>query len=423
MMLPQDIIRQKRDNQPLSTAVIQAYVDGVTNKSISDAQIAAFCMAVVLNGLTEEETAQLTLSMAHSGTVLQWPGLDGPVIDKHSTGGVGDKISLMLAPMAAACGLYVPMIVGRGLGHTGGTRDKLDCIPGFRSDLSIADFQKTVRDTGCAIIGQTSDFAPADGRIYSVRDVTATVESVPLITASILSKKIAAGLQGLVIDLKYGNGAFMADEMQAHALAKSLQDTAALAGLKLTPVLTDMNSVLGHTAGNAVEVMEAIQFLTGERRQRDKLFYMTLLLVGEMLVLGGLAATRQQGGVMAEQSLWSGRAAQVFDQMIAAQGGPVDLTRTYQNHLPVAPIVIDIIADRDGTLIAMDTRGIGNWLVAMKAGRSKVEDRIDPVVGITEMAPLGTVCVAGQTRICQLHLREELPDHMKQKFLALLAIN
>ena len=421
-MLPQDIIRQKRDGHVLDATTLQAYVDGVTDNSISDAQIAAFSMAVFLKGLSADETAHLTLAMAHSGTVLSWPNMNGPVIDKHSTGGVGDKVSLMLAPMAAACGLYVPMIVGRGLGHTGGTRDKLDCIPGFRSDLSISDFQKMVCDVGCAIIGQTADFAPADGRIYSVRDVTGTVESIPLITASILSKKIAAGLQGLVIDLKYGNGAFMVDVAQANALGQSLQQTAALAGLKLTPVLTDMNSVLGWSAGNAVEVIEAIAYLRGDKRE-PRLHAITLQLVAEMLVLGGVVRDRAAGEIMAQTVLDNGRAAEIFNRMIAAQGGPENILATYQKDVPVAPIIMDVFADRDGVLSAMDTRGIGNWLVSMKAGRCHVDDIIDPVIGITDMVPLGTVCVAGQTRLCQLHLREILPDAMLKDFLKLLTIN
>lgn len=421
-MLPQDIIRLKRDNQPLDAATIQTYVDGVTQQTISDPQIAAFCMAVVLNGLSPAETAQLTVAMSRSGSVLQWPDLDGPVIDKHSTGGVGDKISLMLAPMAAACGLYVPMIVGRGLGHTGGTRDKLDCIPGFNSALDIDTFQRNVRGLGCAIIGQTADFAPADGRIYAVRDVTSTVESIPLITASILSKKIAAGLEGLVIDLKYGNGAFMPDMHKAHALATSLKNTAGLAGLKLTPVLTDMNSVLGHAAGNAVEVVEAIDYLSGAHRD-PRLHAITLQLVADMLVLGNKAVDHAEGEVMAQAVLDNGRAAEIFNRMIHLQGGPANLIETHTTHLPQAPVVVDVLADRTGTLQAMDTRGIGFWLVAMGAGRIKVEDIIDPVTGITHMVPLGTLCVAGQTRICQLHLRDALPDDIIQAFLGLLTIN
>jgi thymidine phosphorylase len=420
-MLPQDIIRRKRDKQILSTDLIQAYIDGVKNNTISDAQIAAFSMAVLLNGMNAEEVAALTLAMTRSGTVLKWHDLNAPVIDKHSTGGVGDKVSLMLAPMAAACGLHVPMIVGRGLGHTGGTRDKLDDVPGFNPSLSISDFQKIVRKVGCAIIGQTSDFAPADGRIYAVRDVTATVESIELITASILSKKIAAGLEGLVIDVKYGNGAFMLDKEKAVVLGQSLQQTAALAGLKLTPVLTDMNSVLGHSVGNNVELIEAIAYLRGDRRDA-RLHEITLQLVAEMLVLGGKASDRSAGEHMAQAVLANGKAAEIFNKMIAAQGGPKNLLDNYKTILKTAPVVMDIIADRDGLLNSMDTRGIGNWLVEMKAGRTKVDDKIDPVIGLTDMVPLGTRCESGQTILCRLHVREKLSFDAVQDFYRLFLI-
>lgn len=420
-MLPRDIICQKRDKQELDTATIQAYVDGVKHKTFSDAHIAAFSMAVLLNGMTPREVADLTLAMANSGTVLTWDHLDGPVIDKHSTGGVGDKISLMLAPMAAACGLYVPMIVGRGLGHTGGTRDKLDVIPGFNSGLSIVDFQKTVRNIGCAIIGQTNDFAPADGRIYAVRDVTATVESISLITASILSKKIAAGLQGLVIDVKTGKGAFMRTQQEAEILGQSLQRTASLAGLKLTPVLTDMDAVLGHSAGNSVELIEAIEYLRGDYRD-PYLHAVTLRLVSEMLVLGGKAKDHAEGEYLAQQSLDSGKAAEIFNSMIVAQGGPQDLIETYQQHIPLAPVIMDIPVPHSGTLIEMDTRQIGFWLVEMGAGRARADDIIDPVIGITDMMPLGTSCIAGQTLLCRLHLREALSNAQLQEFYKLFVI-
>ena len=420
-MLPQDIIRRKRNSEVLSPDVIQAYIDGVTRGTISDAQIAAFSMAVFLNGLNPQETADLTLAMTRSGTVLRWDNMPGPVIDKHSTGGVGDKVSLMLAPMAAACGLYVPMIVGRGLGHTGGTRDKLDVISGFNTALSIADFQRIVREVGCAIIGQTADFAPADGRIYAVRDVTATVENIQLITASILSKKIAAGLQGLVIDVKTGNGAFMPDRTQAEALGQSLQRTAELAGLRLTPVLTDMNQILGHSAGNAVELREAVDYLSGTYRE-PRLHAITLQLVADMLILGGKAADRAAGERLAQKSLDDGRAAAVFDRMIAAQGGPSEFIARADELIPVAPVIMDVVAPCDGVLNATDTRGIGMWLVEMGAGRARVEDQIDPVIGITDMVPLGTPCVAGKTRLCRLHLRDSLPDAMLQQFYNLLTI-
>jgi thymidine phosphorylase len=420
-MLMQDIIRRKRDGAILDQALLQTYIDGVTKGVVSDAQIAAFSMVALLNGLNAQEVADLTLAMTRSGKILQWPDLPGPVIDKHSTGGVGDKVSLMLAPMAAACGLYVPMIVGRGLGHTGGTRDKLDCLEGFNSALSLEKFQSTVRELGCAIIGQTADFAPADGRIYAVRDVTATVESIPLITASILSKKIAAGLEGLVIDVKYGNGAFMEDKDNAFTLGQSLQNTAALAGLKLTPVLTDMNSVLGHSAGNAVELIEAIEYLRGDYRDA-RMHKITLELVAEMLILGGKAADRTTGKKMAQAVLDNGKAADIFDRMIAIQGGPVGIIDHYKQYIPAAPVIMDIAVDRSGTLNTMDTHGIGMWLVEMGAGRSRVEDKIDPVIGITDMIAVGTTCTSGQTVLCRLHLEENLDAVALQEFLQLFVI-
>ncbi len=393
-MLIQEIIRHKRDGAAVTAPMVKDFVYGVTHNTVSDAQIAAFCMACLLRGLSAAETALLTYEMAHSGMVLQWD-VDRPVIDKHSTGGVGDKVSLMLAPMAAACGLAVPMIAGRGLGHTGGTIDKLESLPGFTTALPIDRFQKIVRTLGCSIIGQTGDFAPADKRLYAVRDVTATVESVPLITASILSKKIAAGLQGLVLDVKCGNGAFMPTQEKAQELADSLSRVAQQSGLPVRAVLTDMNAVLGHAAGNAVEAREAIDYLQGVRRD-PRLHDITLLLVAEMLVLGKIVASVEEGKKRAQESLDSGRAFEVFEKMVQAQGGTMVL--------PQAPYVVDILADRSGTLTAMDTRGIGNLLVEMGAGRRRAEDKIDPRVGFTDIAPLGTKCAPGETLLARAHL-------------------
>jgi len=406
MFIPQEFIRQKRDGSALEPASLHQFVSGITSGQVSDAQIAAFCMAALLKGLSIQETAQLTMSMTQSGTVLQWGELATKIVDKHSTGGVGDKISLMLAPIVAACGLYVPMIAGRGLGHTGGTIDKLDTIPGFKTGLPLNEFQGIVRKLGCAIIGQTLELAPADKRIYAVRDVTATVESVPLITASILSKKLAAGLHGLVMDVKCGNGAFMTDIKEARQLAQSLQIVAAEAGLNLTPVITDMNQILGHSAGNAVEVMEAVEYMTGAYRDR-RVHDLTMDLAAHMLVLGGAARDFEQARTQAQNALDSGRAAEIFAQMIAAQGGPAELLENPLKHLGQAPVIKEIIADRDGTLTEMDTRGIGMLLVQLKAGRARVEDAIDPAVGLTRIAPVGTKCEAGKTVLAKIHLRHE----------------
>ncbi|MDF1793550.1 MAG: thymidine phosphorylase, partial [Thalassobaculaceae bacterium] len=323
-MLPQETIRAKRDGQVLPVEAIAAFIDGLTDGSVGEGQAAAFAMAVFFQGLDAGERAALTRAMADSGTVLRWQGLDGPVLDKHSTGGVGDKISLMLAPIVAACGGYVPMISGRGLGHTGGTLDKLDSIPGYRTGPDLETFQRVVRETGCAIIGQTDDLAPADRRLYAIRDVTATVESAPLITASILSKKLAAGLDGLVMDVKCGSGAFMDDLAKARGLADALAETARAAGLPTVALITDMNQVLGRTAGNALEVADAVAFLTGAEREPRSL-EVTLALAGAMLAQGRLAESPEAGQTLARRALEDGRAAEVFGQMVAALGGPGDL--------------------------------------------------------------------------------------------------
>src|SRR4051794_810891 len=264
-MLPQEIIRKKRDGGRLSEAEIGFMIDGLTRNTISEGQVAAFAMAVFFRGLEMPERVALTVSMRNSGTVLDWKSLNlpGPVIDKHSTGGIGDKVSLMLAPILAACGGFKPMISGPGLGHTGGTPDKLDFLPGYQSQPELATFRKVVKEVGCAVIGQTSDLAPADRRLYAIRDVTATVESIPLITASILSKKLAAGLDALVMDVKTGSGAFMAELSGARDLARSIVDVANGAGLKTSALITDMNQALGTTVGNGLEVLEAIDYLTG----------------------------------------------------------------------------------------------------------------------------------------------------------------
>jgi thymidine phosphorylase len=398
-MIPQEFIRLKRDGKNLDPDALREFVRGVTDDTINDAQISAFCMAALLKGLTIPETAHLTRAMAESGAILKWHDLDGAVIDKHSTGGVGDKVSLMLAPIAAACGLYVPMIAGRGLGHTGGTIDKLDSIAGYKTNLPLETFQKIVCELGCAIIGQTSQLAPADRRIYAVRDVTATVESVPLITASILSKKLAAGLQGLVMDIKLGNGAFMQDMTKARELAVSLETVAQAANLPLTPVITDMNQVLGHSAGNAVEVIEAVEYLNGKHREA-RLHEVTITLAAHMLVAGNKAQNFAAGKRLAEEALSSERALEIFEKMIVAQGGSL-------KSIPMAPVIIDIKAPQSGYLSAMRTRDIGILLVKLKAGRAGVNDTIDHVVGLTEIAPVGTSCEAGKTILAKLHLRDK----------------
>ena len=421
MFLAQEFIRQKRDGHCLDPDGIGDFVRGVTDHSISDVQIAAFCMACFLKGLSTQETAYLTSAMADSGTKLKWD--DAPVIDKHSTGGVGDKVSLMLAPIAAACGLYVPMIAGRGLGHTGGTVDKLESIPGYKTNLSLHDFQSIVKKIGCAIIGQTSEFAPADKRLYAVRDVTATVENISLITASILSKKLSAGLQGLVMDVKTGNGAFMPTLAQSKALADSLTQVAEAAGLPLKAVITDMNQILGSTAGNVVEIRETIEYLTGAYRE-PRLHEVTMALAVEMLMLGKKFASTEQARLAAQAVLDDGKAAEIFAKMVALQGGPKDLLENPDKHLPRAPVIVNVIADRDGYVTAQDTRSIGVLLVNLKAGRARAEDSIDNRVGLTDIVPIGTKTEKGITVLARFHLIEPTSEKIAvQNYLSALTIS
>lgn len=394
-MLPQEIIRKKRDGFELTEAEIAEFVQGVTAGTVSESQISAFTMAVFFKGMAMPERVALTRAMTHSGTVLDW-GDFGPVLDKHSTGGVGDKVSLMLAPMVAACGGFVPMISGRGLGHTGGTLDKMGAIPGYRAQPDLATLRDVVKKIGCAIIGQTADLAPADQRIYAVRDVTATVESIPLICASILSKKIAAGLQGLVMDVKLGNGAFMESLSDATDLAETIVRIASGAGLPTAALLTDMNEVLGLTAGNAVEVAEAVDYLTGKHRE-PRLHEITKALVGQMLVLGKLAATPEEGALKAQACLDSGKAAEKFAAMVAALGGPYDFLDRPEHYLATAPVTVPFLAPRAGFIAAEKTRAIGLIVVDLGGGRRKTTDVVDMGVGLSGFLPIGTKVAAGDT--------------------------
>jgi thymidine phosphorylase len=388
-MLFTDVIRTKRDGGILSNEQIQFFVDGLTDSSIPAEQVSALAMAVYLNSMTFEEAGRLTRSMANSGTVIDWEkeDLGGPVVDKHSTGGVGDKVSFMLAPIAAACGCFVPMISGRGLGHTGGTTDKAESIPGYDATPDFDVFSRTVREVGCAIIGQTADLAPADRRFYSIRDVTGTVESVPLITASILSKKIAAGLQGLVSDVKVGTGAFMESPERARELANSLIGTAEKAGLKSHAIITDMNEVLGTTAGNAVEIRESVRYLRNEVRE-SRLDDAVLSLCAEMVLLGGLAEDRDSARAQCERAVSSGKAAELFAKMIAALGGPNDFVDNYDKYLVRAPVTRDLYAE--GFAVGVDARAIGNAIIELGGGRRAVGQRLDLSVGFTNIASIGT---------------------------------
>ena len=389
-MLPQEVIRHKRDGKKLTKEEIDFFIKGVADWSVSECQIAAFAMAVFLCGMDKEETINLTQAMTHSGAVMNWTDkhLNGPVLDKHSTGGVGDSVSLILAPLLAACGAVVPMISGRSLGHTGGTLDKLNSIPGYTVIPSLDQFYKVTKDVGCAIIGQTSDLALADKRFYSIRDVTATIDSVPLIVASILSKKLSAGLDGLILDLKCGNGAFMNSSDDARILAETMVATAAGAGLAARAVITDMNEVLGENVGNALEVMEAIAYLKGEYRN-PRMNEIVLTLCGEALQLKGLAETREEAVTKLQQALDSGKAAEKFARMVAALGGPADLIDAPDRHLPKAPVIRPVYAEKSGYVAAMDVRGIGETVIILGGQRKTPDQQIDFSVGFTDFVQIG----------------------------------
>ncbi|MBA4612789.1 thymidine phosphorylase [Stappia taiwanensis] len=387
-MLAQELIRRKRDGGTLSKEEIAFFVKGLTDRSVSNEQVSALAMAIFFKGLTLEERVALTLAMRDSGTVLDWSDIDAPVLDKHSTGGVGDNVSLMLAPALAACGAAVPMISGRGLGHTGGTLDKFDSIPGYTTKPDNALFRKVVREVGCAIIGQTADLAPADQRFYGIRDVTGTVESLDLITASILSKKLAAGLGGLVLDVKWGSGAFMATLEEASALAESLVRVANGAGCPTTALLTDMNEPLASAAGNAVEVRNAVDFLTGKEID-NRLFDVTVALGAEALVTGGLATDAEDGADRMREAFDSGAAAERFAKMVSALGGPADFVERPEAYLAAAPVERAIYPESPGTVVAVDARAIGVAVVELGGGRRTFDDVIDPSVGLTHIAGIG----------------------------------
>jgi len=390
-MLFTDIIRKKRDGGHLSSEEIAVFVDGLSDESLPAEQVAALAMAIFLRSMDVDEAGRLTQAMARSGTVLNWDAeqLGGPVVDKHSTGGIGDKVSLPLAAIAAACGCFVPMISGRGLGHTGGTLDKLDSIPGYRSTPDLDLVRKVVKSVGCAIIGQTADLAPADRRLYAIRDVTGSVESVPLITASILSKKMAAGLQGLAMDVKVGSGAFMPTIEQAEALAASIVDTAASAGLKTHALITDMNETLGTTAGNAVEVREAVTYLLNQHRE-PRLDEVVLALASEMLLIGGVQSSREAARTQAEAALTSGRAAEIFGRMVAALGGPADFIERHDDYLPRAAVAVPVVPDAEGYIAAVDARAVGNAVIGLGGGRQRLTDTLDLAVGFTDVSSIGT---------------------------------
>ncbi len=404
-LLPQEIIRKKRDGAALSRAEIEFFVRGITDGSVSEGQVAAFAMVVYFKDMVMEERVALTLAMRDSGQVLEWRSLDlpGPVMDKHSTGGVGDVVSLLLGPMVAACGGFVPMISGRGLGHTGGTLDKFDAIPGYCSTPDIDTFRRVVKNVGVAIIGQTAQLAPADKRVYAIRDVTATVESVPMITSSILSKKLSAGLDYLVMDVKVGSGAFMPSYEKSLELANSIVSVGSYAGLPTAALLTDMNQSLSPSAGNALEVRLALNYLSGRARPA-RLHEVTMALCAEMLLLGGLATSLDHARKRLQAALDGGTAAERFARMVSALGGPADLLERPNAYLETAPVLLPATATRSGYVQRCDCRNLGLTVLGLGGGRSRPTDSIDFAVGLSELVQIGAHIEAGQP-LAMVHAR------------------
>ena len=387
-MLAQEIIRRKRDGHALDREQIGAFVRGLVDGSWSDAQASAMAMAVYVNGMSRQETVELTEAMRSSGEVLDL-SFPGPVVDKHSTGGVGDKVSLALAPLVAACGGIVPMISGRGLGHTGGTLDKLESIPGYRTQVSRDEVEGALRKAGCAIVGASGEIAPADRRLYAIRDVTATVESIPLICASILSKKLAAGLDAMVLDVKVGNGAFASDIGFARNLAAAITEVAGGCGLRTCAWITDMNQVLGRTCGNAVEVDEALRLLRGDAETDARLALVVRTLAAELLVLGGLEASLDSAEARIGQALASGKALEHFARMAAALGAAADFVEHSSERLPRAPVQRPRVSERDRWVSHVATREVGLACILLGGGRRNAGDAIDPRVGFTRVAAPG----------------------------------
>ena len=398
--LPQERIRAKRDGRALSAEAIAELVAGIGDGSLSDAQVGALAMAIFLNGMDEAETVALTAAIRDSGQTLAWE-LPGPVLDKHSTGGVGDLVSLVLGPWIAACGGHVPMVSGRGLGHTGGTLDKLEAIPGYSVTPETATFRRLVREVGVAIVGQSAALAPADARLYAIRDVTATVESLPLIVSSILGKKLACGLDALVMDVKSGSGAFMPTHEQSVELAEAIARVATRAGTPTTALVTDMSQPLAPCAGNAVEVREAIRLLGGEAGDR-RLLTVTRELAAELLIAGGLADSRDAAVARLDKALASGAAAERFARMVAGLGGPPDLLERPGHHLPEAPVTLAVHAERAGIVQRLDTRTLGLAVVELGGGRRTPGAAIDPAVGLTGIAAIGEA-VDGERPLALVH--------------------
>ena len=404
-MLPQEIIRKKRDKLELSAEEIADFIKGIADKKVDDAQVASFTMAVFFNSMSKAETTALTQAMRDSGKIMNWKGFDKPIVDKHSSGGVGDKVSIVLAPLLAASDVYVPMIAGRGLGHTGGTIDKLESIPNYNTSADDELFKKTVKSVGCAIIGQTADLAPADKKIYAIRDVCATVESIPLITASILSKKLAAGLEYLVMDLKCGNGAFMNNFEDASKLARSIVDVANMAGTKTSALITDMNQVLGKNVGNALEIRECLNFM--ENKAVDvRLKEITFALGAELLISCGRFKHKEEAFAKFEKDISSGKVLEIFAKMCSALGAPTDFVENADNYLPRAAMVKPVFAPSAGYVTAMDTRKIGVSIIKMHGGRTVFGEKLDLATGYTDFAQIGD-SVDEETPLCFVHCQTE----------------
>lgn len=374
-----EIIRKKRDKKSLTKEEMNFMISGYTKGKIPDYQFSAFLMAAFINGMNKDETAALTNSMLYSGKVLDLSSIKGAKVDKHSTGGVGDKTSLIIAPIAAAAGVFVPMISGRGLGHTGGTLDKLESIPGFKTDLTLNKYKNVLKRIGAVLIGQTKEIAPADKLIYALRDVTATVESIPLITGSIMSKKLAEGIDALVLDVKTGNGAFMKEMKDAEQLAYSLSDTAKAFGKKCIAFITDMNQPLGNYVGNWLEVIESVQVLRDGKK--NDLTELSLILAGAMIYLGKKSRTLEEGIEKAITTLNSGKAFDKFLEIVKAQGGDINYLRNPENY-PKSKFHKKIRLMNEGYISFVNTYEIGMAAIDLGAGRLKKEDKIDPKAGI-----------------------------------------
>lgn len=394
--------RLRRGEEP-SAEELAWFARGLASGEVTDAQAGAFAMGICLRGLSEAGRVALTLAMRDSGHVLRWD-LDRPVLDKHSTGGLGDAVSLILAPALAACGVAVPMISGRGLGHTGGTLDKMEAIPGVEPKVSEEALRRIVAEAGCAIVGATAEIAPADRRLYAIRDVTGTVESIDLITASILSKKLAAGLQGLVLDVKAGSGAFMKTDAEAMALARSLVDTARGAGCPTAAFVTDMDEPLCSALGNAVEVALCLRVMEGDRLAAPRLHDLTVALGGRLLALAG--EEEGEGEERIAHAIASGAAMERFARMVALMGGPADIAQGWRDRLPRAPVVRPVPAPKAGHVAAFDGEALGLAVVRLGAGRMKETDNVDPAAGLTEVVSLGTPVERGDP-LALVHARDD----------------